>query len=223
MSHGTHVNESWHTCEWVMAHIWMSHGPHLNDILMHTVPDLNTLYMTHSYAWHDSIISGTTHAYMKSLESIHMYHASLHDTPYTHFKTRHTHTSRHAIHLTSRHASLHDTPYTLAHAHSYPFMYTRIYSYASCLTSRHAIHTLQRALHISIYSCVSCLIGMCRDWFICNTTDSKVAPPMAHIEMSHGTHRNESLVCVVTDSYVTRRIQKWHHSCIYPITRVYHT
>jgi len=30
MSHGTHVNESCHTCEWVMAHIWMSHGTHVN-------------------------------------------------------------------------------------------------------------------------------------------------------------------------------------------------
>jgi len=31
MSHGTHLNESWHTCEWVMAHIWMSHGTHVNE------------------------------------------------------------------------------------------------------------------------------------------------------------------------------------------------
>jgi len=31
MSHGTHVNESWHTYEWVMAHIWMSHGTHMNE------------------------------------------------------------------------------------------------------------------------------------------------------------------------------------------------
>jgi len=31
ISHGTHVNESWHTCEWVMSHIWMSHVTHLNE------------------------------------------------------------------------------------------------------------------------------------------------------------------------------------------------
>ena len=31
MSHGTHVNESWHTCEWVMAHMWMSHGTQVNE------------------------------------------------------------------------------------------------------------------------------------------------------------------------------------------------
>ena len=26
MSHGTHMNESWHTYEWVMSHTWMNHG-----------------------------------------------------------------------------------------------------------------------------------------------------------------------------------------------------
>jgi len=31
MSHGTHVNESWHTYEWVMTLIWMSHGTHVNE------------------------------------------------------------------------------------------------------------------------------------------------------------------------------------------------
>jgi len=31
MSHGTDVNESWHTCtrQWVMAHIWMGHDTHM--------------------------------------------------------------------------------------------------------------------------------------------------------------------------------------------------
>jgi len=31
MSHGTHMNESWHPYEWVMAPIWMSHGTHINE------------------------------------------------------------------------------------------------------------------------------------------------------------------------------------------------
>ena len=26
LSHGTHVNESRHTCEWVMPHVWMTHS-----------------------------------------------------------------------------------------------------------------------------------------------------------------------------------------------------
>ena len=30
MSHVTHMNESWHTYEWVMSHIWMSHVTRMN-------------------------------------------------------------------------------------------------------------------------------------------------------------------------------------------------
>ena len=31
MSPVTHVNESCQTCEWVMSHMWMSHGTHVNE------------------------------------------------------------------------------------------------------------------------------------------------------------------------------------------------
>ena len=31
MRHVTHMNESWHTHEWVMAHIWMSHVAHMDE------------------------------------------------------------------------------------------------------------------------------------------------------------------------------------------------
>jgi len=35
--HGTHINQAWHTYEWVMAHIRMSHGAHVNaNSLLHT-------------------------------------------------------------------------------------------------------------------------------------------------------------------------------------------
>jgi len=34
-SHGTHMKESWHTYEWAMTHIWMSYGTHMNE-LWHT-------------------------------------------------------------------------------------------------------------------------------------------------------------------------------------------
>jgi len=30
MRHATYVNESWHTCEYVMSPVWMSHGTHVN-------------------------------------------------------------------------------------------------------------------------------------------------------------------------------------------------
>jgi len=35
MSHGTHANESCHTCEWVMSHAWMSHITQV-DVSYHT-------------------------------------------------------------------------------------------------------------------------------------------------------------------------------------------
>ena len=31
MSHVTHMNESYHTYEWVMSHIWISHVTHMNE------------------------------------------------------------------------------------------------------------------------------------------------------------------------------------------------
>jgi len=30
LSYGAHMNESWHTYEWVVAHKWMSHGSYMN-------------------------------------------------------------------------------------------------------------------------------------------------------------------------------------------------
>ena len=37
MSHVTHMNESCHTYEWVMSHIWMSHVTHMTEsCLTHT-------------------------------------------------------------------------------------------------------------------------------------------------------------------------------------------
>ena len=31
MSHGTRMNESWYTYEWVTLHVWMSHGTRVNE------------------------------------------------------------------------------------------------------------------------------------------------------------------------------------------------
>ena len=36
MSHVTHMNESWHTYEWVISHIWMSRDTHMNESCRHT-------------------------------------------------------------------------------------------------------------------------------------------------------------------------------------------
>ena len=65
-SHGTHMNESWHTCEWVMSHIWMTHVTHMNEswhtyewvmALITWVPLLVDTYVWYPfYQCHDSFI-----------------------------------------------------------------------------------------------------------------------------------------------------------------------
>ena len=49
MSHDTHMNESWHTCEWVMTHIRTSHDTHVNES-WHTYE-----YQTHTQTKRDII------------------------------------------------------------------------------------------------------------------------------------------------------------------------
>jgi len=44
MSHVTHMNESCHTYEWVMSHIWMSHVTHMNE-------SCHTYEWVMSYIW----------------------------------------------------------------------------------------------------------------------------------------------------------------------------
>jgi len=49
----THMNESCHSYEWVMSHIWMTHanesGTHMNDSCMSHVTHMNE--SCHSYEW----------------------------------------------------------------------------------------------------------------------------------------------------------------------------
>ena len=54
MSHRTHMNESCHTCEWVMSHLWMSHRTHKNEAT--SAHMLCCILMTHSYVCNDSFI-----------------------------------------------------------------------------------------------------------------------------------------------------------------------
>ena len=61
MSHGTRVNESWYTCEWVTAHTWGKPGmcqlSRTNSVLRQYVGSLLPgewmRIMTHSYVYHD--------------------------------------------------------------------------------------------------------------------------------------------------------------------------
>jgi len=42
----TSINESWHTCEWVMAHTWMSHVTPMNESCHTHLPFATPLTMT---------------------------------------------------------------------------------------------------------------------------------------------------------------------------------
>jgi len=56
-----YMNESWHKYEWVMAHLWMSHGTLMNESC-HThewVVSIHLSDITHLYLWHDSSICVT--------------------------------------------------------------------------------------------------------------------------------------------------------------------
>jgi len=55
MSHGTHVNESCHTCEWVMSQIRMSYVAHMNESCQWVAQHMN------APIWHTSHVSESWH------------------------------------------------------------------------------------------------------------------------------------------------------------------
>ena len=58
MSHVTHMNESCHTHEWVMSHIWMSHVTHMNESC-HT----HEWVMSHTWMSHVTHINESCHTH----------------------------------------------------------------------------------------------------------------------------------------------------------------
>ena len=55
--HDTHLNESRHTYEWVMAHTWMSHVTHMNE-------------------WHHTFMNKSRHTYECLISHIHKPHVT---------------------------------------------------------------------------------------------------------------------------------------------------
>jgi len=76
MSHGAHMNESCHTYEWVMSHIWMSHVTHMNEschtykwVMSHKCM-IHVSFICHLYVlWYTSMshiidLCDMTHSYL---------------------------------------------------------------------------------------------------------------------------------------------------------------
>jgi len=71
MSHVTHMNESCHTYEWVMSHIWMSHVTHMNE-------------SCHTYGWVMSHINLIRNINVHATRMSHVTHCGSHVTHMSH-------------------------------------------------------------------------------------------------------------------------------------------
>jgi len=71
MSHVTHMKESWHTYEWVMSHKWMSHGTHMNES-WHTYEWI----MAHIWMSHITRMNESWHTYEWVMSHIWMSHVT---------------------------------------------------------------------------------------------------------------------------------------------------
>jgi len=65
--HVIHVHASCHTYEWVMRHVTHMHQ---SRVMSHVCD------MTHSYVWHDSLISVPWHIHMRDMAHLHVWHDS---------------------------------------------------------------------------------------------------------------------------------------------------
>jgi len=75
MSHVAHMNESCHTCEWVMSHTWMNESCHTHEWVM-----------SHIWIRHATPMKGSCHAYRWFMSHIWM-------------RDTHMHTSDSSIHV----------------------------------------------------------------------------------------------------------------------------
>ena len=79
MSHGTHMNESLHTYEGVMAHIWMSHSTHMNESwYTHMNGSWHTYTWVMSQVWmrHGTRMNESCHEYECVMAHVWMSHVT---------------------------------------------------------------------------------------------------------------------------------------------------
>jgi len=63
VSHGKHMNESWHTYEWVMAHIWMRVRKECSRGCMHSYSHTDVYTQAHTHTFAHTNTHTRTHTY----------------------------------------------------------------------------------------------------------------------------------------------------------------
>ena len=207
MSHVTHMNESCHTYEWVMSHVWISHVTHMNESC-HTVQigsqtPSDGYKSRHTYEW------VMWHVWMS-----HVTHMNKSQHMRTRVLSQHK-ASTHAVQtgsttLSDWYESCHTYGWIMSHiwmSHVTP-MNESCHTYEWVMSHLLMSHVTRMNESCSLISfmCVARLIHIIH---MCGTTrDSwlKCACGMSH---SCGTaHSHHSHVCDMTHSYV------WHDSFI---------
>jgi len=193
--HGPHVNESWPTCEWCLhSHSpWPEHPAHDSLICLtwliykwhHScIHEITRIYsyvscLTSQHAIHTlqralHRLQRVRHILQRgwcTLVYIHMYHASLHDTPYTHSKE----------------------PYTLVYIHMYhaSFICNMTHSFVSWLIHKWHLSCIH-AIYMQSLECIHMYHVSLHDTPYAH---SKEPYTLVHIHMYHN-----SLICVMTHS-----------------------
>ena len=106
MSHGTRMHESWHTYEWVMAHVWMSHGTHVNEHVY--IHQIWMYWCSHSVRYECKC----SHSVRYECAGVVFVHSYLKQHQYIHISNHHLY-----IHIYSQ-IKMNNCTFTLAMTHS---------------------------------------------------------------------------------------------------------
>jgi len=161
-----HRNESCCTCEWVMAHMWMSHGTHANA-------SCYTYKWVMSHMWRRHVTQGDCHVVTRHHGNTYARHVIMHYCPQKspiHSGSFPVYTSRHnqyvvvvcrVINITASYVIVRKRALYLVAL----WLYTRheimntSWLHVVSYTSRH--HILCRHMHTQIYVCVYMYLYIC--------------------------------------------------------------
>jgi len=151
ISHVTHMDESCHTCKWVMSHTWMSHVTHMNE-------------SCHTYEW--------------AMSHIRMSHVTRMDWDilcmYTHMNTHmNTHTN---THMTSHVICdlTHDIIHMYTHMNGSCHTYKWVMSHVWLMTSYASTHTHTYDMHVHKHTHMTCMYTHTHIWHACTHTHTRM-------------------------------------------------